>query len=106
MQYAEAVYLAQNGVTAQNGEQPVRLQNGLLYPREEVEQRTHSGDEIARTKDLVYFQFISYFSLFDQRYFDHYSIVVTIYTASAQLKIYVTTQLTPLLMALIACHIM
>ena len=30
----------------QNGEQPIRLPNGLLYPRVEVEQRTHSGDEI------------------------------------------------------------
>ena len=29
-----------------NGEQPVRLPNGLLHPRVEVEQRTHSGDEI------------------------------------------------------------
>ena len=25
---------------------PIRLPNGLLYPRVEVEQRTHSGDEI------------------------------------------------------------
>ena len=41
-----AVYPAQNGVSAQNGEQPIRLPNGLLYPRVEVEQRTHSGDEI------------------------------------------------------------
>ena len=32
---------------AQNGEQPIRLWNGLLYPRVEVEQRSHSGDEIA-----------------------------------------------------------
>ena len=30
---------------AQNGEQPIRLPNGLLYPRVVVEQRTHSGDE-------------------------------------------------------------
>ena len=30
----------------QNGEQPIRLPNSLLYPRVEVEQRTHSGDEI------------------------------------------------------------
>ena len=30
------------------GEQPIRLPNGLLYPRVEVEQRTHSGDEIER----------------------------------------------------------
>ena len=29
-----------------NGEQPIRLPNGLLYPRVEVEQRTHSGEEI------------------------------------------------------------
>ena len=36
-----------NGVTAQNCEQPIRLSNGLLYSRVEVEQRTHSGDEIA-----------------------------------------------------------
>ena len=41
-----AVYPTQNGVTEQNGEQPIRLPNGLLYPRVEVEQRTHSGDEI------------------------------------------------------------
>ena len=34
------------GVTAQNGKQPIRLQNGLVYPRVEVEQRSHSGDEI------------------------------------------------------------
>ena len=34
---------------AQNDEQPIRLPNGLLYPRVEVEQRTHSGDEIAQT---------------------------------------------------------
>ena len=26
--------------------QPIRLPNGLLYPRVEVEQLTHSGDEI------------------------------------------------------------
>ena len=38
---------AQNGVTAQNCEQPIRMPNGLLYPRVEEEQRTHSGDEIA-----------------------------------------------------------
>ena len=37
---------SQNGVTAQNGEQPIRLPNGLLYPRVEVELRTHSGNEI------------------------------------------------------------
>ena len=37
---------AKNGVTAQNGEQPIRLRNDLLYPRVEVKQRTHSGDEI------------------------------------------------------------
>ena len=42
----EVVYPAQIGVTAQNGEQPIRLPNGLLYSRVEVEQRTHSGDEI------------------------------------------------------------
>ena len=41
-----AVYPAQNGVIAQNGELPIRLLNGLLYPRVEEEQRTHSGDEI------------------------------------------------------------
>ena len=34
-------------VTAQNGDQPIILPNGLLYPRVVVEQRTHSGDEIA-----------------------------------------------------------
>ena len=39
--------MKQIGVTAQNGEQPIRLPNGLMYPRVEVEQRTHSGDEIA-----------------------------------------------------------
>ena len=37
----------QIGVTAQNGDQLIRLPNDLLYPRIEVEQRTHSGDEIA-----------------------------------------------------------
>ena len=26
--------------------QPIKLPNGLLYPRVEVEQRTHSGDEV------------------------------------------------------------
>ena len=30
----------------QNGEQPIRLPSSLLYPRVEVEQRTHSGHEI------------------------------------------------------------
>ena len=40
-----AVYPAQNRVTTLNGEQPIRLANGLLYPKVEVEQRTHSGDE-------------------------------------------------------------
>ena len=30
----------------QNGEQPIRLPNGFLYPRVEEDQRTHSGDEI------------------------------------------------------------
>ena len=44
--YAEVVYPAQIGVTAQNGEQPIRLPNYFLYPRVEVEQRTPSGDEI------------------------------------------------------------
>ena len=33
----------------QNSEQRTRLQNGLLYPRVEVEQRTHSGDEIGES---------------------------------------------------------
>ena len=42
----EVVYPTQIGVTAQNGEQTNRLLNGLLYPRVEVEQRTHSGDSI------------------------------------------------------------
>ena len=37
------------GVTAQNDEQPIKLQNGFLYPRVQVEQRTHSGDEIEAT---------------------------------------------------------
>ena len=36
---------AQNGVTVQNGEQPIRLPNGLLYLIVGLEQRTHSGDE-------------------------------------------------------------
>ena len=40
---------AQIGVRAQNGEQPIRLPNGFLYPRVEVEQRTHYGDEIGIT---------------------------------------------------------
>ena len=44
---------AQNGVTAQNDEQPIRLPNGLLYPRVEVEQRTHSGEESERHKGLA-----------------------------------------------------
>ena len=35
---------------SQNGEQPIRLQNGLLYTRVEVEQRTHSGDQIGQIK--------------------------------------------------------
>ena len=43
---ADVVYPTQIGFMAQNGEQPIRLPNGLLYPRVEVEQRTHSGDEI------------------------------------------------------------
>ena len=43
-----AVYPTQNGVFAQNGEQPIRLPNSLLYPRVEVEQRTQSRDEIGR----------------------------------------------------------
>ena len=30
----------------QNGKQPIRLPNGLLYPRVEVEQRIRSGDKI------------------------------------------------------------
>ena len=30
----------------QSAEQAIRLENGLLYPRLEVEQQTHSGDEI------------------------------------------------------------
>ena len=38
----------QIGVTAPNSEQPIRLPNSLLYPKIEVEQRTHSGDEIAQ----------------------------------------------------------
>ena len=37
--------LRQDRVTTQNGEQPIRLPNGLLHPRVEVEQQTHSGDE-------------------------------------------------------------
>ena len=37
---------SQYGLAAQNGEQPIGLPNGLLYPRVEAEQGTHSGDEI------------------------------------------------------------
>ena len=44
--HTEVIYPVQNGVTAQNGEKPIRLPIGLLYPRVEVEQRTHSGDKI------------------------------------------------------------
>ena len=33
-------------MSVQNGEQPIRLSNGLLYPRVDVEQRTSSGEEI------------------------------------------------------------
>ena len=29
-----------------NGEHPIRLPNGLMYPGVELEQRSHSGDEI------------------------------------------------------------
>ena len=43
--HADVVYPPRIGVTAQNSEQPIRLPNGLLYRRVEVEQRTHSGDE-------------------------------------------------------------
>ena len=50
--HATTVYPMQNGVTAPNGEWSVRLPNGLLYPRVEVVQQTHSGDEIAATVDL------------------------------------------------------
>ena len=32
--------------TAQNGDQPMRLPKGHLYPIVDVEQRTQSGDEI------------------------------------------------------------
>ena len=39
-------FTGRNGVTAQNVEQPIRLPNGLLYPRVELEQRAHSGDEV------------------------------------------------------------
>ena len=42
----------QIGVAAQNGEQPIRLPNGHFYPRVEVEQRTHSGDEIEREAEI------------------------------------------------------
>ena len=31
-------------------EQPIELQNGLLYPREEVEQRSHSGTILGRQR--------------------------------------------------------
>ena len=49
-----AVNPMQNGVAAQNGEQQIRLPNGLLYPRVGVEQRTHSGDEIEnKFKSLI-----------------------------------------------------
>ena len=43
---------------AQNGKQPIRLPNGLLYPRAEVEQKTHSGDEIV-AKQLLFVMEIS-----------------------------------------------
>ena len=46
LSHAAAVYPEQDEITAQNGEQPIRLPNGLLYPRVEVVQRTHPGDEI------------------------------------------------------------
>ena len=39
---------------SENGEQPIRLQNGLLYPRVEVEQQTHSGDEIGKVYDFTH----------------------------------------------------
>ena len=51
--HAAAVCPPQNGVTAQNGEQPIKLPNGFLYPRVEVEQRTHSGDEIDISRHLL-----------------------------------------------------
>ena len=41
------------GVTAQKSQQPIRLPNGLLYPRVEVEQQTHSGDEIGLSQYYV-----------------------------------------------------
>ena len=49
--------------TTQNGEQPIRLQNGLLYPRVEVEQRTHSGDDINRLMRKVLFNTVALPSL-------------------------------------------
>ena len=42
-----------NRVTAQNGKQPIRLPSGLLYRRVEVEQRAHSGDDIAQKNGCI-----------------------------------------------------
>ena len=39
---------------AKSGEQCIRLQNGPLYPRVEVEQRFHSGDEIGCKFDRIF----------------------------------------------------
>ena len=52
--HADVVYPAQIGVTAKNGKQPITLPNGFLYPRVEVEQRTHSGDEIVSDMESEY----------------------------------------------------
>ena len=38
--------------------QPIKLPNGLMYPREEVEQRTQSGNEI---DSLIPRELLSYF---------------------------------------------
>ena len=43
----------QNRVTAENGEQPIRFPNGLLYTRVKGEQRTHSEDEIGKLKIIT-----------------------------------------------------
>ena len=40
-----------------NGEHPIRLPNGLLYPRVEEEQRLHSGDDIVDTITLYPFAY-------------------------------------------------
>ena len=48
--HATAVYPEQNRTTTQNGSysQSNHQTDDLVYPRVEVEQRTHSGEEIAQ----------------------------------------------------------